>query len=110
MGMQGLPAKGGERGLRRLRQKRRFGAEAGPIDRVAQKRMTERGQMDPNLMGPAGFEPADQETCHCLGPVRASLLGVRPRRLGGAVALQRLPERYGFASALAHRQAGAVER
>src|SRR6516165_12687866 len=72
--------------------------------------MTERGQMDPNLMGPAGFEPADQETCHCLGPVRASLLGVRPRRLGGAVALQHLPECYGLASALAHRHAVARPR
>jgi hypothetical protein len=35
MCMQRLPAKVGERGLRRLRQKRRFGAKTGPVDRVA---------------------------------------------------------------------------
>ena len=36
MGMQGLPAKIGERGLRRLRQKRRFGAKTGSVDGVTQ--------------------------------------------------------------------------
>src|SRR5262249_20212276 len=107
MGMQRLPAKIGERGLRWLRQKRRFGAKTSPIDGVAQQRMSDRSQMDPNLMGPAGCESASQEACHCLGSIRAFSFAVRARRLFGAVALQHLPERYRLAPALAHRHAVA---
>jgi hypothetical protein len=35
MGVQRLPAKVGQRGVCRLRQKRRFGPKTGPVDRVA---------------------------------------------------------------------------
>src|SRR5690349_12410624 len=72
--------------------------------------MSDRGQMNPNLMSAAGFEPAGQEARHHLGSARAFLLGVRARRLVGAVALQDLPECYGLASALAHRHAVARPR
>ncbi len=60
--MKGLSAKGREGGLGPLRQKRRLGAQPGPIDRIAKERMADRGQMDPNLVSPAGFQPAGQET------------------------------------------------
>src|SRR5262249_58275490 len=72
--------------------------------------MSDRSQMDPNLMGPAGFEAASQEACHCLGSIRAFSFAVRARRLFGAVALQHLPERYRLAPALAHRHAVARPR
>ncbi len=58
MGVQGLSAKTGKGRLGRLRQKRRFGAESGPVDRITQERMPDRGQMDANLVGPAGLKPA----------------------------------------------------
>src|SRR5215472_833215 len=72
--------------------------------------MSDRGQMDPNLMGPAGLKPASQEACHCLAPIRSFLPGVRARRLLGVVALQHLPERYSLPPALAHRHAVARPR
>src|SRR5271166_3151550 len=72
--------------------------------------MSDRGQMDPNLMGPAGFEPAGQEAGHRLRFIRTFLLNVGARRLRGAIALQHLPERYGRAPALAHRHAVARPR
>ena len=62
MGVKGLSAKGREGSLGPLRQKRRLGAEPGPIDWIAKQRMADRGQMDPNLVSPAGFQPASQET------------------------------------------------
>ena len=43
MGMQGLPAKSGERGLGVRGQKGRFGAKSSPIDLIAHKRMADRG-------------------------------------------------------------------
>jgi hypothetical protein len=58
MGVQGLPAKGCERFFRFWRQKYRLGAESGSIDRVPHKRMADRRQMDPDLMGPAGLQAA----------------------------------------------------
>jgi len=39
MGMKGLSAKGREGVLGSMRQKRRFGAQPGPIDRIAKERM-----------------------------------------------------------------------
>ena len=66
MGMQGLSAKGRQRRLGWLRQKRRFGAKSRPVDLVAQEGMADRGQMDPNLVGPAGFEPAGEQARHRL--------------------------------------------
>src|SRR5262249_56854819 len=64
--------------------------------------------MDRDLMGPAGFEPAGQEARHGIGPM--FLLGMGARRLLGAIALQRLPECYGLAPALAHRHTVARPR
>src|SRR5215471_986851 len=110
MGMKSLPAKAGESGLRGCGQTRRLGAKADPINRVAHQRMSEGGQMDPNLMGPAGFEAASQKAGHHLRSIRAFLLAVGARRFGGAVALQHFPERYGLAPALAHRHAIARPR
>src|SRR5215472_8027538 len=110
MGMQCLPAKAGERGLRGCGQMRSLGAKAGAINRVAQQRMSEGGQMDPNLMGPAGFEAASQKARHHLRSNRAFLLAMGARRLGGAVALQHFPDRYGLAPALAYRHAIARPR
>src|SRR5215472_8338668 len=70
--------------------------------------MSDRAQMDPDLMGPAGFEPAGQEARHRIGPM--FLLGMGARRLLGAIALQHLPECYGLAPALAHRHTVARPR
>ena len=61
MGMQGLPAKGSERRSGFWWQKGGFRAESGPIDLITHERMADRGQMHPNLVGPAGFQPTNQE-------------------------------------------------
>ena len=39
MGMKGLSAKGREGVLGSMRQKRRLGAQPGPLDRIAKERM-----------------------------------------------------------------------
>src|SRR5262249_11510236 len=90
MGMQRLPAKVHERCLRLVRQKRRLGAKAGPIDRIAEQREADRGQLPRNLMGPAGSQPARQRARHRL---RAAglVLSRLASRLGGTVAFQHLP-------------------
>ncbi len=64
--MECLPRKGCQRRLGFLRQKGRLGAESAAIDIIPHKRMADRGQMDPDLMGAAGFEPAEQEARHRL--------------------------------------------
>ena len=58
MGMQRLSGKICEGCTGFRRQKGRFGAESGPINLVSQQWMADRGQMDPNLVGPAGFKAA----------------------------------------------------
>ena len=108
MGMQRLPAKGPKRGLGFRRQKGGFGAESAAIDLVAHDRMADRGQMDPNLVGPAGFQPAGHKARHRrLGFFWLSGLadpsGSRPTRK----ALQHLPMGDRLAAALAHRHAVA---
>src|SRR5580700_10846519 len=108
MGMQRLPAKGLERSLGVGGQKGGFGAKTAAIDLVAHDRMADRSQMDPDLMGPAGFQPAGQEARHwglrlfrLPGPADPS----RPRL--ARIALQHLPMGDRLAAALAHRHAVA---
>ena len=60
IGMQGLPAKGNERRSGFWWQKGGFRAESGPIDLITHERMADRGQMDANLVSPAGVQPAGE--------------------------------------------------
>src|SRR5262249_18227816 len=107
IGMQGLSAKGPERGLRRLRQKRRFGAKSRPVNLVAHERMTDRSQVDPDLRGAPGFEPARQQArdrqtrTAAFRSARAALLR--------AIAFQPLPMGDGLPPALAYRHAVASD-
>ena len=98
IGMQRLSSKALQRGLGVGGQKGGFGAEAGAIDLVAHERVADRGQMDANLVGAAGFQPAGEEARH-----RRFGSGFRPcrgrgRRLAG-IALQNLPMGDGRAAA-----------
>src|SRR5262245_51952358 len=61
IGMQGLSAKGLEGGSGGGREVIRLGLEARPVDVVAEQGMANRGQVDPNLMGAAGLQPAGQK-------------------------------------------------
>ena len=56
--MQGLSSKARQGGPRRGRQAGRLGLEAGAVDRIAEQGVAGMGEMDANLMGPAGFQPA----------------------------------------------------
>src|SRR6266436_8866846 len=60
--MKGLPRKGHECLLRVLGQERHLGHEARAISGVAQQRMTYGGEVDPDLMGASGLEPAVEQT------------------------------------------------
>ena len=42
---------------------RGLGVEPGAIDRGADQRMTDGRQMDPDLVRPAGLEPAGEQGC-----------------------------------------------
>ena len=59
--MQGLSAKVPQRLLRRRAEQRRLGQEAGAIDLVAEQRVADRGEMDADLVGTPGFEPAFEQ-------------------------------------------------
>src|SRR3982074_1259216 len=59
--MQGLSAKSFERGFGLGREVSRLGLEAGSVGVVAEQRMADRGEMDANLVGSAGFQPAGQK-------------------------------------------------
>ena len=59
--MQGLSAKGLQRLARPPAQLRRLGLEARAVDVVAQQRMADMGQMHPDLVGAAGFQPAGEQ-------------------------------------------------
>ena len=61
MGVKRLPAKSRQRFPGVFRQKRGLGLEAGPVDGIAQERMADMGEMDPDLVGPPGLEPAGEE-------------------------------------------------
>src|SRR5215469_4063429 len=94
MGMQGLSAKGGEGRLAGLRQKRRLGPKSGPIDRVAEEGVADRGKMNPNLVGSARFKAGGQEACHRPRIIRLRLGSTFRRPLlgfAGCKALEYLP-------------------
>src|SRR5437763_1268273 len=69
---------------------RRLGLEAGAVDRIAHERMAQMGEMDPDLMGAAGFETAGEEArdrlavCAVVGleplPMSNCLAPIRPHR------------------------------
>ena len=59
--MQGLSSKGLERDSRLGAEMTGLGLEAGAVNIVAEQRMADRGQMDPDLVGAAGFEPAGEQ-------------------------------------------------
>src|SRR3954454_7498119 len=61
MGMQSLSSKG-LKGLAGFgSEERGLGLEAGPIDVVAEQRVADMGEMYPDLMRAAGFQPARKE-------------------------------------------------
>ncbi len=67
MGMQGLSAKGCKGDLGWLRQQRRLCPKTRPVGLIAEQRMPDGGQMDPNLMGSAGFQPAGDQASDRFG-------------------------------------------
>src|SRR5947207_2051756 len=92
IGMEGLSAKGLERRLGFQRQKRALGAKTRSIDLVAQQGMPDRGQMQPNLVGTAGFEAAEEETGHRRSRTRLAAR-VRSMSVRHAVAFEHFPVR-----------------
>src|ERR1700722_13488643 len=103
IGMQSLSAKGRQRVLRRLRQKRRFGPKSRPVNLIAHQGMTDRGQMDPDLMGPAVFEPASQQAGY--GCSRTTAFRSAGIALLAAISLQHLPMRHRLPPPFANRHA-----
>src|ERR1700730_14730497 len=90
IGMQSLSAKGRERGSGVVGELARFGLEAAAIDRVAEERMADRGEVEADLMRAPGLEPAGDETRH-------------RRAVAAAVAFEHLPVGDRRAPARAHR-------
>ena len=60
-GVQGLAAERVERRPRRRRQEARLGLETRPVDRIAEQRMADMGEMDADLVGASGLQPAGDE-------------------------------------------------
>src|SRR6185295_11264537 len=85
MGMEGLPSKALQHLARRWRQPRRLGLEPGRVGLVAEQRMADVGQMDADLVGAAGLEPARDQA------------GDR-RAVGAGIALQHLEMGHGGAA------------
>src|ERR1700720_746944 len=88
--MQGLSAKGFERRPRLLSEAIRLGLEAGAVNLVAQKRVADGGEMDADLVGASGLEPAGKKSRDRLS-------------VGTGIPFQHLPVGDGFPAALAHR-------
>src|SRR4051794_2346654 len=61
MSVQGLSAKSCQRFACVFRQQGGLGFEAGAIRVVAEQGMTDVGEMDADLVGPAGLEPTSEE-------------------------------------------------
>ncbi len=59
--MEGLSAKGGQRGLALWPELTGFGLEAGAIDLVAEQGMAEMGEVDADLVSAAGLELAGEQ-------------------------------------------------
>src|SRR6266702_2832685 len=90
MGMKGLAIKPGQ-GVAGVRaEQRRLGLESGPIDAIADERMADMGEMYPDLVGPARFQPAGKQARD----------GIRS---GAEIAFRHLPVRDGMPAALPHR-------
>src|SRR5262249_15694432 len=64
VGMERLAIKIGERLTSGGAEQSRLGLEPRPIDAVPEQRAADMGKMDPDLMGPAGLEPAGQKARH----------------------------------------------
>src|SRR5260370_37122424 len=88
--MRGLSAKGLERGSCVVGELASLGLEAAAIDRVAEERMPDRGEVDADLMRAPGLEPAGNQTRH-------------RRAIAAAVAFEHLPMGDRRAPAGAHR-------
>src|SRR5262245_66119172 len=78
IGMQSLSAKGVERGSGIVGELIRLGLEAAAVDGVAEERMPDRGEVDADLVGAPGVEPAGDQARH-------------RRAVAAAVAFEHLP-------------------
>src|SRR5262249_2193543 len=87
--MQSLSAKGGERGSGVVGELTSLGLEAAAVDVVAEERMPDRGEVDADLVGAPGLEPAGDQARH-------------RRAVAAAVAFEHLPMGDGRAPARAH--------
>src|SRR6476646_1632296 len=87
--MQGLSSKGCERISGCFREPRGLGLEARPVDRIAHQRVADMGEMDADLVGPAGLQLAGHEAC--------DRLAVGPRK-----GLELLPMGDGLPAILPH--------
>src|SRR6185437_2141797 len=90
IGVQRLAAEGFQGGAGRGREQAGLGLEAGSVSSVAQDRVADMGEVDPDLVGTAGIQGAGQKA-------RGRLA------VGAGVALQHFPMRYRRPAALAHR-------
>src|SRR6516164_11009954 len=88
--MQSLSAKGGERGSGVVAELSSLGLEAAAIDVVAEQGMADRGEVDADLVGAPGLEPAGDEARH-------------RRAIAAAIAFEHLPMGDRRAPACAHR-------
>ena len=61
IGMQRLSPEGGQRRLALRAELACLGFEVRAIDEIAQQRMADMGEVDPDLVGPAGLELAGQQ-------------------------------------------------
>src|SRR5437764_14339405 len=87
MGLQRLSGQGLEHCASPRIHKRRLGREAGAVSLPTQQRMANVSEMRPDLMGPAGFQPAGEKARDRLA-------------VDTGVFLHDLPMGYGFAAAL----------
>src|SRR5262249_33450979 len=90
IGMQSLSAKGGEGGSGAVGELASLGLEAAAIDVVAEEGMSDRGEVDADLVGAPGLEPAGDQARH-------------RRAVVAAVAFEHLPMGDRRAPARAHR-------
>src|SRR5438045_9406514 len=61
MGMKGLAIKPGEGIAGCGTEQCRLGLESGPVNPVGEQRMADMGEMDPDLVGAPGFQPAGKQ-------------------------------------------------
>ena len=64
-------------------RERESGGLARPVDPVAEDRMADLGQVDPDLVGPAGLEPAGQQAGRLAEALQRPRSASRPRRPRG---------------------------